>query len=67
MPLRSVSSEGQRAIAMSPRQREALLREGLWGLLETSGDNANTGLGQYYDPRSQEADLARVHFQGVGV
>ncbi len=64
-PLRAVFFEGQRAIAMSPRQREALLREGLWGLLETSGDNANIGLWRHYDPRTQEADLARVHFQGV--
>jgi RNA-splicing ligase RtcB len=64
-PLRAVFFEGQRAIAMSPRQREALLREGLWGLLETAGDNAGSGLWRYYDPRGQEADLARVHFQGV--
>jgi len=64
-PLRAVFFEGQRAIAMSPRQREALLREGLWGLLETSGDNANVGLWRHYDRTAQEADLARVHFQGV--
>jgi len=64
-PLRAVFFEGQRAISMSPRQREALLREGLWGLLETSGDNANTGLWQHYDAKTQEADLTRVHFQGV--
>jgi tRNA-splicing ligase RtcB len=64
-PLRAVFFEGQRAIAMSPRQREALLREGLWGLLETAGDNAGSGLWQWYEPRAQEADLARVHFQGV--
>ncbi|MEO7731574.1 MAG: RtcB family protein [Kofleriaceae bacterium] len=64
-PLRAVFFQGQRAIAMSPRQREALLRDGLWGLLETSGDNANTGLWQHYDARAQERDLSHVHFQGV--
>jgi tRNA-splicing ligase RtcB (3'-phosphate/5'-hydroxy nucleic acid ligase) len=63
--LRAVFFEGKREISMSPRQREALLRDGLWGLLETAGDNAGSGLWRYYDPRAQEADLARVHFQGV--
>jgi tRNA-splicing ligase RtcB (3'-phosphate/5'-hydroxy nucleic acid ligase) len=64
-PLRSVFFGGQRDIPMSPRQREALLREGLWGLFETRGDNAGAGIWRQYDPRSQEADLSRVHFQGV--
>lgn len=64
-PLRGVFFQGKREIPMSPRQREALLREGLWGLHETSGDNANDGIWRYYDARAQEADLQRVHFQGV--
>jgi tRNA-splicing ligase RtcB len=64
-PLRAVFFQGQRGIPMSPRQREALLREGLWGLHETRADNAGTELWRYYDARTQEADLARVHFQGV--
>jgi tRNA-splicing ligase RtcB (3'-phosphate/5'-hydroxy nucleic acid ligase) len=64
-PLRAVFFQGQREIPMSPRQREALLREGLWGILETRADNANTGIWRHYDARTQEADLARVHFQGV--
>ena len=64
-PLRAVFFQGQRELPMSPRQREALLREGLWGLHETCADNAGTGLWRHYDARSQEADLARVHFQGV--
>ncbi len=50
---------------MSPRQREALLREGLWGLHETRADNAGSGIWRHYDARTQEADLQRVHFQGV--
>lgn len=64
-PLRAVFFQGQRELPMSPRQREALLREGLWGLHETRADNASTGLWRHYDARAQEADLARVHFQGV--
>jgi len=64
-PLRAVFFQGKREIPMSPRQREALLREGLWGLHETRADNAGSGIWRYYDARSQEADLARVHFQGV--
>jgi tRNA-splicing ligase RtcB len=64
-PLRAVFFQGQREIPMSPRQREALLRDGLWGLHETRDDNANTGLWRRYDARAQEADLAHVHFQGV--
>ena len=64
-PLRAVFFQGKREIPMSPRQREALLREGLWGLHETCADNAGSGLWRYYDPRAQEADLPRVHFQGV--
>lgn len=64
-PLRAVFFQGQREIPMSPRQREALLREGLWGLLETSADNAGVGLWRHYDAGEQERDLSSVHFQGV--
>ena len=64
-PLRAVFFQGQREIPMSPRQREAVLREGLWGLHETRAENAGAGIWRRYDPRTQEADLARVHFQGV--
>jgi tRNA-splicing ligase RtcB len=62
--LRGIFFGGQRDIPLSPRQREALLREGLVGLHETRQDNADTGLWQYYDARSQGADLARVHARG---
>lgn len=64
-PLRHTFFRGGRDLPMSPRQREALLREGLWGLCETAGDNAGRGLWGLYDRRQQEADLSRVHFQGV--
>ncbi|HEU0034487.1 MAG TPA: RtcB family protein [Kofleriaceae bacterium] len=64
-PLRAVFFQGQRDIPMSARQREALLREGLWGLYETRDDNAGAGLWRHYHAAAQEADLARVHFQGI--
>ncbi|MCW5806362.1 MAG: RtcB family protein [Deltaproteobacteria bacterium] len=64
-PLRATFFQGRRDIAMSPRQREALLREGLWGLYETRAGNAGTGIWRHYDARAQEADLDRVHFHGV--
>jgi tRNA-splicing ligase RtcB len=63
--LRALFFQGQRDIPMSPRQREALLREGLWGLWETRGDNAGTGAWAGYHADEQQRDLARVHFEGV--
>lgn len=63
--LRSIFFQGKREVIMSPRQREALLRDGLWGLNENCKDNAGKGIWRYYDPSVQENDLMRVHFQGV--
>lgn len=63
--LRDIFFRGKRDIPMSPRQREALLREGLPGLLGAAGDNGGTGLWRHYDPRAQERDLARVHGGGA--
>lgn len=63
--LRGIFFQGKRDIPMSPRQREAILRDGLIGLFESSADNAQTGLWRYYDPSAEERDLNRVHFEGV--
>ncbi|MBI4853644.1 MAG: RtcB family protein [Acidobacteria bacterium] len=63
--LRAIFFEGKRQLPLSSRQREALLKEGLWGLQETFSDNANVGLWSYYDPIEQAKDLSFVHFQGV--
>lgn len=63
--LRAIFFCGERDIPMSPRQREAMLRDGLWGLLETRDDNGAAGIWKRYDPIAQEDDLARVHFEGV--
>lgn len=63
--LRAIFFQGKREVIMSPNQREALLRDGLWGLLETQKDNAGKGIWRHYDPQIQSEDLMRVHFQGV--
>lgn len=62
--LRSIFFEGERNIPMSPRQREAVLRDGLPGLVETSGDNATRGIWNRFDPRAERDNLARSHDQG---
>jgi tRNA-splicing ligase RtcB len=62
--LRGIFFEGRRDIPMSPRQREAMLREGLCGLYETRGDNAARGLWRRYDPRRQLDEIERVHHLG---
>jgi tRNA-splicing ligase RtcB len=64
-PLRHVFFRGGRDIPMSPRQRTALLRDGLIGLWETSSDNAGSGLWSFYDPDRESESLTRVHFQGA--
>jgi tRNA-splicing ligase RtcB len=62
--LRALFFAGRRDIPMSPRQREALLRDGLPGLAATSDDNVGAGTWAYYDRRAQEEELGRVHFGG---
>lgn len=63
--LRALFFEGKRDIPMSPRQREALLRQGLQGLYDTRSDNLGTGAWRDYDPASQRDDLERTHFDGA--
>jgi tRNA-splicing ligase RtcB len=63
--LRAIFFGGERNIPLSPRQREAILRDGLIGLHATSAENAGTGLWRYYDPGQQATDLERVHFNGA--
>jgi len=59
--LRGIFFQGKRDIPMSPRQREALLRDGLLGLHDTSADNAGEGLWAHYDPDTQLEELERAH------
>jgi len=63
--LRSIFFQGKRDIPMSPRQREAVLRSGLPGLLEAIDDNANNGIYRdYYDKVAQRSDLDSIHSNG---
>lgn len=62
--LREIFFEGRREIPMSPRQREALLRDGLFGLNEVSAENNHLGTWREYDPDEQLEALERVHFSG---
>jgi tRNA-splicing ligase RtcB len=62
--LRAIFFQGERDIPMSPRQREATLRYGLPGLVETCADNQHRGVWQRFDPTAQAADLRRAHGQG---
>jgi tRNA-splicing ligase RtcB len=62
--LRGLFFQGKRDIPMSPRQREAVLRDGLPGLVRTFEDNKNTGIYKYYDAKVQSDDLARTYNNG---
>lgn len=61
--LRYLFFEGGRQIPMQRTQREALLIEGLLGILETHGLTDNMGLWKFYDAKQQEQDLDRVSGQ----
>ena len=63
--LRAIFFEGERDIPMSPRQREAVLRHGLPGLVDTSDDNLTRGIWRRFDPKSQREDVHHVHGDGV--
>ncbi|WP_146645563.1 RtcB family protein [Labilithrix luteola] len=62
--LRAIFFAGERDIPMSPRQREAVLRDGLPGLVRTAADNAGVGIWSRFDRSSAEEDLARAHAEG---
>jgi tRNA-splicing ligase RtcB (3'-phosphate/5'-hydroxy nucleic acid ligase) len=63
--LREIFFQGQRNIPMSPRQREAVLRYGLPGLLDTIKDNEGSGIYQLFNAKDQTDDLSRA-FNGGG-
>lgn len=62
--LRHLFFEGGRDIPMRDVQREAMLREGLQGLLETANQAEGKGIWAYYHREEQEADLAAVQGRG---
>lgn len=62
--IRHTFFEGGRQIPMTGRQRQALFRYGLEGLLETNNDSKKSGLWRYYQPQTQEKWLSRTVFRG---
>lgn len=62
--IRHIFFEGGRQIPMTGRQREALFRYGLEGLLETHRDGRKNGLWKHYDDKVQERWLNRTVFRG---
>ena len=62
--IRHTFFEGGRQIPMTGRQREAMFRYGLEGLLETNNDSKKSGLWRYYQPGIQERWLSRTVFRG---
>ena len=61
--LRYIFFEGGRNIPMSPRQRTAMFRDGVQGLLQCP--HAGEGVWQCWDADAQEADLMRTHQLGA--
>lgn len=59
-PLRHAYFGGGRDVPLSPRQREAILRAGVPGLVETYGDNAERGVWRGLGRDEVEAELARA-------
>jgi len=62
--IRHIFFEGGRDIPMTRMQREALFKEGLLGILETSNQSFRKGLWKYYDVKQQEADILNVMNMG---
>ena len=62
--IRYLFFEGGRNIPMNAIQREAMFKNGLTGILETSGEAENTGLWALYDRKQQEQELNSIAFRG---
>lgn len=62
--LRYVFFEGGRQIPMTGRQREAMFRNGLTGLLETHGETKDSGIWAYYRQEREAENLSRTAFKG---
>lgn len=62
--IRHVFFEGGRDIPMTSVQREAILKRGLIGILESHATLKNDGIWKYYDAKQQERDLSNVNKMG---
>jgi tRNA-splicing ligase RtcB len=63
-PLRHAFFAGGRDVPLSPRQREAILRDGIGGLATTFADNAGLGVWRGVDAASIAAERDHVHLGG---
>lgn len=63
-PLRRAFFEGGRDVPLSPRQREAILRAGVAGLVDTFADNAGLGVWRGVDADGVAADREHAHLGG---
>ncbi|WP_246096190.1 RtcB family protein [Paenibacillus sinopodophylli] len=62
--IRHVFFEGGRHIPMTRIQREAILKEGLIGILDSQKAMKQSGLWEFYDQKQQEQDLSKVNRLG---
>lgn len=62
--IRHIFFEGGRDIPMTSVQREAILKRGLIGILESHAPLKNEGIWRYYDAGQQERDLSYVNKMG---
>lgn len=62
--IRHVYFFGGRQLPLTPRQKKALLQNGLQGLLDRHRETAGEGLWRYYDASQQQRDLQRVTENG---
>jgi len=63
--IRYIFFEGGRNISMNKVQREAMLREGLIGILDTYSYARDIGLWQYYDAIQEERDINLISENGA--
>lgn len=62
--LRAIFFQGERQLALSSTQREALLLQGPRGLHQTLHSKSRTGLLEHYNPGQEEQNLQKTHFGG---
>jgi len=63
--IRYVFFEGGRDISMNRVQREAMLREGLIGVLDTYSNAKGSGLWRYYNAGREERDINHISENGA--
>ncbi|WP_343060553.1 RtcB family protein [Paenibacillus phyllosphaerae] len=62
--VRHIFFEGGRDIPMTRLQREAILKEGLIGILDSQSSLGGKGLWSFYDSKQQAEDIAKVNRMG---